>query len=153
MGTGESREAERVESGAAPTGSPLHGFRGDRQPLRPGDPIPAGLTLAISREAGARGGTIGRRVGRKLGWQVYDHELIEFLAHDSSAHHDRSASLTPEASHWVEEQHQRLLAARGIEPAPAVVNLIRLLLSLATQGNIVLIGRGPGFLLPRPSTL
>src|SRR5690242_12897526 len=58
-----------------PRESPRHGFQGDRgaPPPRTG---PAAMTIAVSREAGARGGTIARRVGRKLGWQVYDQELL-----------------------------------------------------------------------------
>ena len=44
--------------------SPRHGFQGDRgsRPRLPA--VPAGITIAISREAGARGGTVGRRVGQ-----------------------------------------------------------------------------------------
>jgi cytidylate kinase len=150
---GEPRQTGRSDFGGFPPDSPLHGFRGDRPAIRPGSPIPAGVTIAVSREAGARGGTIGRRVARKIGWQVYDQELIEFLAHDPSAQQNLQASLPDDAARWVAEQHQRLLEERGMEPTPAVVNLLRLVLSLGTQGNVVLIGRGAGFLLPRASTL
>jgi hypothetical protein len=34
--------------------SPRHGFRGDRAPEPPAE-FPAGLTVAVSREAGSRG--------------------------------------------------------------------------------------------------
>ncbi len=37
--------------------------------------------ICISREAGAGGGTIARLVGQRLGWKVYDHELLEAIAH------------------------------------------------------------------------
>ena len=58
--------------------SPLHGNQGDREPAAVLK-APAGLTVAISREAGARGGSIARRIGKKLDWQVYTQELLEFL--------------------------------------------------------------------------
>src|SRR6267142_735831 len=41
--------------------SPLHGYQGDRLPPVVLQQLPAALTVAISREAGARGGTITRR--------------------------------------------------------------------------------------------
>ena len=62
-----------------PGESPLHGYRGvGDAPER----LPAGLTVAISREAGARGSTIARLAGRKLGWQVYPQDLLEYVTQD-----------------------------------------------------------------------
>ena len=43
---------------------PLHGNRGETR-RRPG--APAGLTIAISRESGASGGSIARRIGHPHG--------------------------------------------------------------------------------------
>src|SRR5580693_9420052 len=63
--------------------SPLHGYRGveeDESPLG----MPAGLSIAISREAGARGATIAKRAGEKLGWEVYSQELLDFVAQNAS---------------------------------------------------------------------
>ena len=37
--------------------------------------------ICISREAGAGAGTIARMVGKRLGWKVYDDELVEAIAH------------------------------------------------------------------------
>src|SRR5581483_8009766 len=70
--------------GETPAGSPLHGYQGDRGAVRTVPGVPAALTIALSREAGARGGTIGRRVGRKLGWQVYGQDLLEYTAQESN---------------------------------------------------------------------
>src|ERR1700751_1962181 len=61
---------------------PRHGFQGDRGPAPPAPEAPASLTIAISREAGSRGGSIARRAGGKLGWQVYTQELIEYISQE-----------------------------------------------------------------------
>ncbi len=37
--------------------------------------------ICISREAGAGDDDIARLVGQRLGWKVYDNELIEAIAH------------------------------------------------------------------------
>ncbi len=133
--------------------SPRHGYQGDRASPPPRPPIPGGLTIAISREAGARGGTIGRRVGRKLGWQVYDQELLEHLIQDSNVQQGLVESLTDQAAGWVQQQLRDLIEAGQLDPNPPVVSLARLGLTLGAQGQVVLIGRGAGFLLPRASTL
>ena len=67
--------------------SPLHGFQGDRGPAPDAPTVPASLTIAVSREAGARGGTIGRRVAKKLGWPIYDQEILEYTAQEGASRH------------------------------------------------------------------
>src|SRR5436305_5308795 len=107
-----------------PLESPRHGFQGDRGPPPPMPTVPAGLTIAISREAGARGGTIGRRVGRKLGWQVYDQELLDYVVQEGTVQPGFMEGLSEAAARWVEDQIQALVAA-GLEMPPPVVGITR----------------------------
>src|SRR5438034_4321432 len=95
---------EALEQQSGPVGSPLHGFQGDRAPLPAAPSFPALLTVAISREAGSRGGTIARRAGRKLGWQVYNQELLEYIAQEGSLQQPLTENLPPAATHWVNER-------------------------------------------------
>jgi hypothetical protein len=132
--------------------SPQHGFSGERTPALVPE-VPAGFTVAISREAGARGGTIGRRVGRKLGWQVYDQELLEYVAHEGPLRQDLVDQLSPMARRWVEEHLEHLVRTQSVSQHPSVVQLARTVLALGAQGNVILIGRGAGTLLPSPTTL
>jgi len=132
---------------------PRHGFQGDRAEAPLGPAIPAGLTIAFSRESGARGGTIGRRVGRKLNWQVYDQELLEYMAQDTVVRQGVLENLSPVATEWVEEHLQQLLREQNISQHPSIQSLAHVVLALAAQGEAVLIGRGAGFILPRDSTL
>ena len=46
--------------------------------------VPAAVTIAIAREEGADGTAIGQRVAERLGWQVYDHELLHRIATPSA---------------------------------------------------------------------
>jgi hypothetical protein len=144
---------ERDLSPLLPLESPHHGFRGDGGAPPPRDPVPAGLTIAISREAGARGGTIGRRVGRLLSWQVYDQELLEYVIQDSNVQQGLRDSLPEPALRWVDARLDALSSREGGSLPPAMANLARLSLTLGAQGHVVLIGRGAGYLLPRASTL
>ena len=62
---------------------PRHGFQGNRAPPTAPTGIPASVTIAVSREAGSRGNTIGNRAGLKLGWPVYNQELLEYVAQET----------------------------------------------------------------------
>jgi cytidylate kinase len=132
--------------------SPLHGYRGE---IEEGGPfgVPAGLTIAISREAGSRGGTIAARAGEKLGWEVYSEEMLEFGAQNAALRQDLLDKLSPAANAWIDEHFQQLQEERDLTQHPNLRDLARLVLTLAMQGNVILLGRGAGFLLPSPSTL
>lgn len=133
--------------------SPLHGFQGDRARVPSAPAIPAGLTIAISREAGSRGGTIARRVGRQLGWQVYNQELLEYIAQEGDFRQDIFDTLSPAAATWVQDRLAALQREFAFEGQPSLVALVRVLLALGATGQVILTGRGAGYVLPRASTL
>src|ERR1700674_1063820 len=120
------REVEKKEE------SPRHGFPGER-PRSP--TFPASLTIALTREAGSRGGTIARRVGRKLGWQVYNQELLDYIAQEGAFTEGVVTNLSAAASLWAEERLQGLLRRHDISEHPTVVDLARIVLALSAQGE------------------
>src|SRR5947209_163459 len=80
--------------------SPRHGFRGHRSAAE--EAMPLSLTVAVSREAGSRGNSIGTRVGVKLGWPVYNHELLQYLAQEGVARQNLIETLPARTTTWVE---------------------------------------------------
>ena len=133
--------------------SPRHGFQGDRGASKAPPDLPAGLTVAISREAGSRGGTIALRAGERLGWQVYPQELLEYIAQEGSFRQQLVEHLSPAASAWVEAQLDSLLRAQDLSRHPSILELGRMVLSLGVGGEVVLLGRGAGYILPPRTTL
>jgi cytidylate kinase len=150
-----SQPPELLEVGMVPgeEAPPRHGFQGDRgaAPVRRSAPL--GLSIAVSRESGARGGTIGRLAGKRLGWQVYDQELLEYMSQDTVARQGLWDNLSPACLAWVEGRLAELCRTVGLDRDEAVLNLARLMLALGAQGDVVLIGRGAGCILPRLTTL
>lgn len=131
---------------------PFHGFRGDDDPSRASD-LPAAVTVAISRETGARGANIAKRVGDRLGWQVYTQELLEYIAQEGTFRQELANNLNPVAQTWVEDRFQELLKEQNLSRNPSVLEMARIILSLGSQGDVVLLGRGAGYLLPGRTTL
>ena len=146
------RYADEFETPVVAAGaSPLHGFRGDES--GPDLRIPTGLTIAISREAGARGATIAQRAGEKLGWEVYSQETLEYGAQNAVFRQGVLEKLPAAAAEWVEDELRRVLERPNLSHNPNIADLGRLVLALGAQGNVILLGRGAGFLLPTRSTL
>ncbi len=138
---------------AALAESPRHGFQGDRAPPPPPSEVPASLTIALSREAGSRGSTIAARAGKKLGWQVYTQELLEYLAQEAAFQQDVINQLSPLAAQWVESRLAQLEREFHLRQHASLLDLARTVLCLGAQGAVVLVGRGAGYILPRDSTL
>src|SRR5205809_7987864 len=110
---------------AAPE-SPRHGFQGNRAPLPETPLIPAALTIAISREAGSRGGSIARRAGRKLDWQVYNQELLEYIAGESAFRQSLFDNLPSHAARWTEERLEMLRRECEFGQDSAVLEIARM---------------------------
>ncbi|HEX3150210.1 MAG TPA: cytidylate kinase-like family protein [Gemmataceae bacterium] len=132
------------------TTTPQHGNRGDGRD-RP--TAPAGIAIAISRESGARGETIARRIGKRLGWQVYTQELLEFLCANEAARQSVLADVPVDAAAWVSVQLDRIRSERGFDPNAEDSEMPRLILALAARGQAVLVGRGAGYYLPSEMSL
>jgi cytidylate kinase len=131
---------------------PLHGYRGAATPP-PMVMRPCGLSVAISREAGSRGGSIASAVGRLLGWQVYPPEMLDFLARDDAARGGLVAELPDFARQWAEMEFARLATARKLAPKSDAAAVVWVVLALAAKGEAVLVGRGAGFVLPPATTV
>lgn len=142
-------EVETTEERTAPR----HGDQGDRQRLPSKPLLPLSLTIAISRETGARGGSIGKRVGRKLGWQVYNQEMMENMAQHGLLEHDLTSDLPAAAARWAAERWQAVVRDFNLNAQPTLVALAQIILNLGAQGEVILVGRGAGCILPAESTL
>lgn len=130
---------------------PVHGYRGS-QPISPLT-HPRGLTVAISRQAGARGTTIARKVADILAWQVFDHDTLDYLVQNDTARAQLLADIPQNALDWAETQLAHLQRERNLNADGDSLRLIRLVLTVAARGNAVIVGRAAGFMLPRETTI
>lgn len=131
---------------------PWHGFRGES--LEPGVPtLPLAPSIAISREAGARGTAIARRIGEKSGWLVCDHEMLGYTAQDPLAMPSLLAEVPAHVPAWIDTQIQHLAASGQVHFDADYEPIARLILALAAKGEVIFVGRGAGYLLPHESTL
>jgi cytidylate kinase len=152
---GMSDPISEVPAGLVPSEgtAPQHGYQGNRGRRAESMAMPAALTVAVSREAGARGGTIARRVGKKLGWQVYNQELLDYIAQEGAVRDSLFATLPANAPAWTENRLQQLIADKQLNPDPDILNLARTLLAVSAPGEVVVLGRGAGCVLSRDATL
>ena len=132
----------------------LFGRRSDLPDSKPAAaPLPRFRNVCISREAGAGGGTIGRMVARRLDWKVFDHEILEAIAHRMELSADEVRVFDELAPSVVQDW---ILPLREEHYAPQEAyldHLAKLVEAIGRAGESVIVGRGANFLLPRSETL
>jgi len=112
-----------------------------------------GTTIAISREVGARGSSVAREVGRRLGWPVYDHELLEQVARELNVNTSLLDSVDEKQKSWLLEQFETFSAVPHVSKNAFVMKVVETVLLLGVRGECVIVGRGAAHILPAATTL
>lgn len=108
--------------------------------------------VALSREAGTNGGSVARALGKRLGWPVYDRELIQLIADEMELRTQLVESVDEKQTHWLRECLEAFSSAPSITSNSYVRHLSEIILSLASHAGCVIVGRGAAQLLPPEST-
>jgi cytidylate kinase len=108
-----------------------------------------GPYIVISRETGAGGSQIAKRVGQKLGWDVLDEEILDHLATEYGTPPKLVRIVDERYVHWVEEMFEMWTQGQGLSQTTYIHRLSHLFFLAARRGNVVIVGRGAQFILPR----
>lgn len=111
------------------------------------------FTIALSREVGAGGTSVATTVGERLGWPVYDHELIERIAGQMHLRTPLLESIDERRRSWLLETVEAFSSGRTVSESAYVRHLVETVLSLGTHGDCVIVGRGAALILPPATTL
>ena len=122
--------------------------------------IAQAFTIALSREAGTQGTAVAQEVGKRLGWHVYDHELVQLIAREMGLRTALLESVDERQQPWLVETVEAFLSAPQRSYAEPLVSettfvrhLVETVRALGAHGECVIVGRGASFLLPFETTL
>ena len=104
--------------------------------------------IAISREAGAGGATVARRVGELLGWDVLHRELLDHMAEKYNLPRSMLGLIDEKTSNWIVEVFGKWLDPRLVTQTEYIVHLGQIVLLAAQHTNTIFVGRGAQFFLP-----
>ena len=104
--------------------------------------------VAISREAGAGGAAVARRVGELLAWDVLHRELLDHMAERYNLPRRTLGELDEATSNWMLELFGKWLDPRLVTQTEYIVHLGQIVLLAAQHASTVFVGRGAQFFLP-----
>jgi len=117
------------------------------RPGKPTDELADFVT--ISREAGACGSQIAESVGRALGWEVLDKNLLDRVAAEAKLARSHLEAVDETSVHWASGILGTWLDSQTVSHQRYVVHLRRVVMATARRYSAVFVGRGAQFLLPR----
>jgi cytidylate kinase len=104
--------------------------------------------ITISREIGSGGKRLAEALGARLGWKVYDRELLDLMA-DNEAERQRLYSVLDERGQSWMDSLLTLCAPETLRPRDDYLHaLCRTLFSVVHQQPAIFVGRGAHFVLP-----
>ena len=112
-----------------------------------------GPCLLISRECGSGGSDIARLAGERLGWQVYDREIVDQISEMVHARQQLIESVDERVrSNW-ETAWREVLFPEDVGSEKYLRFLHEMVLTLGHHGDVIILGRGAQYVLPRPCAL
>lgn len=125
----ELARAQRVEPPPESTAEPVQEF------------------VTISRTVASGGGQVGRLLGERLGWPVYDRELLHTMADDNRVRARIYENLDEREVSWLEDT-VRWLMRGDFSREDYFYRLSETVLALARRQQAVFLGRGVDCILP-----
>jgi cytidylate kinase len=108
-----------------------------------------GPYLIISREKGAGGNTIARLAGERLGWQVFNNEIVDEIAKKAHVRRQLIESLDERNRETIQDKVRELLNPQQIGTSGYLGFLRQVVFTLGHQGDVVIVGHGARFILPK----
>jgi cytidylate kinase len=103
--------------------------------------------VTISREAGARGTELGRLVAERLGFRLWDQELIQQIAVESGTSEALLRTVDERARSAIEDLLTGILIGDAFTEKEYLAQLMRVIHTIAQHGSAVVVGRGAHFIL------
>lgn len=107
-----------------------------------------GPYLTVSREKGAGGNAIARLVGTRLGWPVFDNEIVDEIAQKAHVRRQLIESLDEHDRELIEDIISQMLNPEDPGISSYLRCLKQVVLTLGHQGDVVIVGHGARFILP-----
>jgi cytidylate kinase len=122
--------------------------RQTEKPVTGRQPDTHGFYISFAREYGSGGLELSKRVAEKLGWQHFDHEVVEAIAGEAKTREDLVALFDESVRSELETYVKNLFTAQTWDSTHYIFHLVQVLNAIARHGNAVIIGHGANFVLP-----
>jgi cytidylate kinase len=108
-------------------------------------PLP---TVTISRERGSGGSTIGRLLAERLGFILFDSEIVDHVARSAAVDRLVVSQMDERSQHSIQSWADRVSQAKNFSAHSYMAHLTKTILTIGEKGRGVIVGRGAHLILP-----
>ena len=105
-------------------------------------------TVALSRERGSGGGIIGKQVADRLGFILFDSEIVDHVARAAAVERMVVAHMDERSQRSIKEWTDRIVKGKRFSAQGYMAHLVKAILAAGEKANAIIIGRGAHLLLP-----
>ena len=120
---------------------------GGRQAHRELAHLPEGPWITLSRQPGSGGTELAEKLAEKLGWQVFDKELLSAIARHDPAREKILSQLDEHAVDALQDFLSAFMAHEAVSRNMYAQEVAKVVWTLARQGRAILVGRGANWVL------
>ena len=106
-----------------------------------------GPWITVSKQLGSNGVELARELGRELGWQVFDREIVAAIAAQRQLREAVLSRLDERAIGAFNDYIAQMLVPNDPGQLAYIEELVRVIWGLARQGNAIILGRGANWFL------
>jgi cytidylate kinase len=104
--------------------------------------------ITIAREPGSGGAPIARAVAAHLGFKFIDEQIIEEIAKSTHRRKAVIQAVDEKKRTAIEDMVQSILNTEYVDDLKYVTELVKVILTYASEGHCVILGRGGNFITP-----
>jgi cytidylate kinase len=106
-----------------------------------------GPWVTVSKQLGSNGVELARELGRELGWQVFDREIVASIAAQTEMRDAVLSRLDERAISAFNDYLTQMLVPNDPGQLAYLAKLVSVIWGLARQGNAIILGRGANWFL------
>lgn len=104
--------------------------------------------ITVAREPGSGGAPIARAIAEKLGYKCLDEQIIEEIASSTKKRKEVIKSIDERSRDVIDDMVHSMFNAEYVDDFKYVQELVRVILTYAHAGHVVILGRGANFITP-----
>ena len=109
--------------------------------------------ITISREFGAKGRSLAKALNKRVGFKVWDKELLSAIADEAGADEKFLASLDERRRKVIEDTLMGSFMGSKLSNAHYLRSLNRVVQTISAHGKAIIVGRGANFIIKSPDVL
>lgn len=105
-------------------------------------------TVTVSRERGSGGSSVAKLVAERLGFALFDSEIVDHVARSASVDRLVVTQMDERSQRSIQAWADRVTQNQNFSAQSYLAHLTKTLLTIGEKGRAVIIGRGAHLLLP-----